>query len=53
MKHKKLMVYLFVAAALFYMFTRPADAATAVRGIYDGVSAGCGQLIQFVSRLFS
>lgn len=36
---KKILVLLVVAFALFYLFTRPEDAAAAVRGFFSGFSA--------------
>lgn len=36
---KKALIVLVIAFALFYLFTRPEDAAAAVRGFFNGFSA--------------
>ncbi|MFC6086679.1 hypothetical protein [Sphaerisporangium aureirubrum] len=51
MKTRKVLVYLAVAFAVFYLYSRPAEAATAVRGIMDGIVNGAGQLATFFSQL--
>ncbi|MCW2882101.1 MAG: hypothetical protein JWQ95_6201 [Sphaerisporangium sp.] len=53
MKSKKVLLYLFVAFVVFYMYSRPAEAATAVKGVFTGISSGAGQLAMFFSKLFA
>ncbi|GII76894.1 hypothetical protein Sru01_18760 [Sphaerisporangium rufum] len=53
MKTQKILLYLAVAFAAFYLFSRPAEAASAVRGMMDGISTGAGRLAQFFSHLFA
>jgi hypothetical protein len=53
MKSKKVLVYLAVAFAVFYLYSRPAEAATAVRGILDGIGSGASQLSLFFSQLLA
>ncbi|MEU9885730.1 hypothetical protein [Sphaerisporangium sp. NPDC051011] len=51
MKTKKVLLYLAVAFVVFYMYSRPAEAATAVKGLFNGISSGASQLAMFFSRL--
>ncbi|MEV7967604.1 hypothetical protein AB0O34_16695 [Sphaerisporangium sp. NPDC088356] len=51
MKTKKVLLYLVIAFAVFYVYSRPAEAATAVRGMATGISSGAGQLAMFFSKL--
>ncbi|MEO3812884.1 hypothetical protein ABGB17_28110 [Sphaerisporangium sp. B11E5] len=53
MKLQKVLVYLAVAFAVFYLYSRPADAADAVRGVIDGIGTGASQLATFFSQLFA
>ncbi|GII65794.1 hypothetical protein Skr01_58790 [Sphaerisporangium krabiense] len=53
MKTKKVLLYLAIAFAVFYTLSRPADAANAVDGIFQGVSSGAGQLATFFTRLLN
>ncbi|MBB6474485.1 hypothetical protein [Sphaerisporangium rubeum] len=51
MKGKKVLVYLAVAFFVFYLYSRPADAADAVRGLMDGIGDGASRLALFFSEL--
>ncbi|MET8140238.1 hypothetical protein ABZU32_08015 [Sphaerisporangium sp. NPDC005288] len=51
MKTKKVLTYLAIAFVVFYLYSRPAEAATAVKGVFDGITTGAGQLALFFSRL--
>ncbi|MEU8271681.1 hypothetical protein AB0B89_31545 [Sphaerisporangium sp. NPDC049002] len=51
MKTKKVLLYLVIAFTVFYMYSRPAEAATAVKGMFTGISSGAGQLAMFFSKL--
>ncbi|WP_214416863.1 hypothetical protein [Sphaerisporangium fuscum] len=51
MKMKKVLTYGAIAFAVFYLYSRPTESATAVRSAVDGISSGAGQLATFVSQL--
>lgn len=53
MKTKKVVLYLAIAFAVFYMYSRPTEAATAVKGVFDGIGSGAGQLAMFVTKLIA
>jgi hypothetical protein len=53
MQVKKVLTYLAIAFVVFFLYTRPAAAADAVRGVFDGVANGADSLATFVSRVFS
>ncbi|MBX6382212.1 MAG: hypothetical protein IRZ07_04430 [Microbispora sp.] len=53
MNVKKVLTYVAVAFVIFYLFTRPADAAAAVRNIFGGITTGAEQLSAFFTSLFS
>jgi hypothetical protein len=48
---KKVITYLGLAFIIFYLFTRPAQAADAVNGVFDGIMTGANSLAVFVSSL--
>ncbi|GAA0834001.1 MULTISPECIES: hypothetical protein [Streptosporangium] len=53
MQVKKVLTYLGVAFVVFYLFTKPAEAAGAVNGVFDGIVRGADQLALFVTRVLS
>ncbi|MFC4585572.1 hypothetical protein [Sphaerisporangium corydalis] len=53
MKTKKVLTYLAVGFAAFYMYSRPTESATAVKGMFTGLGSGAGQLAMFFSNLFA
>lgn len=50
-RFKKPITWLLVGVALFYLFTRPANAADAVNGVFDGVVHGGNQLAVFFTNV--
>lgn len=42
-----------IAFALFYLFTRPANAADAVNGAFDGIMQGADQLAIFFNKILA
>ncbi|MFB4280881.1 hypothetical protein ACBJ59_36715 [Nonomuraea sp. MTCD27] len=46
-KAKKALTYVAAAFALFYLFSRPASAAAAVDGVFNGIITGANQLAVF------
>ncbi|WP_188188923.1 hypothetical protein [Nonomuraea sp. SYSU D8015] len=42
-----------IAFAVFYLFTRPAQAAGAVNGVFDGILNGANQLAVFFGAVLS
>lgn len=50
---KKILMYTAILFALFYLFTRPAQAAAAVNGVFDGVIHGANQLAVFFSKVLA
>ncbi|ADG88160.1 hypothetical protein [Thermobispora bispora] len=53
MTWKKFLAYLAVAFVIFYLFTQPANAAAAVRGLFGGFTVGAERLSVFLSSLLS
>ncbi|MFB9879597.1 hypothetical protein ACFFMN_16780 [Planobispora siamensis] len=53
MQVKKVLTYLAVAFVVFYLFTKPAEAASAVNGVFDGIVRGADQLAVFVTQVLS
>ncbi|GGM69173.1 hypothetical protein GCM10010106_14130 [Thermopolyspora flexuosa] len=51
MQVKKVLQYTGIAFVAFYLFTRPGDAASAVRGALDTVLGAADSLAQFFSAL--
>lgn len=50
---RKFIVRALLLFALFYLFTRPAQAAAAVNGVFDGVIHGANQLAVFFSKVLA
>jgi hypothetical protein len=48
---KKVVAYVLVAFVIFYLFTRPAQAATAVNGVFSGILHGANQLAVFATNI--
>lgn len=53
MQVKKVLTYVLVAFLVFYLFTRPADAAAAVNGVFDGIINGANQLAVFFTNVLT
>ncbi|MEZ0071809.1 hypothetical protein [Planotetraspora sp. GP83] len=53
MNVKKVVTYVAVAFVIFYLFTQPAGAAAAVKGLFGSVSTGAERLSQFFTSLIS
>lgn len=53
MQVKKVITYVAVAFVIFYLFTRPADAAAAVNGVFDGIVNGANQLAVFFTNVLT
>ncbi|MDP9861909.1 MULTISPECIES: hypothetical protein [Streptosporangium] len=53
MQVKKVATYVAVAFVAFYLFTKPAEAANAVNGVFDGIVRGADQLALFFTRVLS
>ncbi|ACZ85873.1 MULTISPECIES: hypothetical protein [Streptosporangium] len=53
MQVKKVATYVAVAFVAFYLFTKPAQAADAVTGVFDGIVRGADQLALFFTRVLS
>ncbi|MEU4403214.1 MULTISPECIES: hypothetical protein [unclassified Streptosporangium] len=53
MQVKKILTYLAVAFVVFYLFTKPAEAANAVNGVFDGIIRGADQLALFFTRVLT
>ncbi|MBF8188714.1 hypothetical protein ITP53_23875 [Nonomuraea sp. K274] len=53
MQVKKVITYVAVAFVVFYLFTRPTEAAAAVTGVFDGILAGANQLATFFSNVLT
>jgi hypothetical protein len=51
MQVKKVVTYALVAFVIFYLFTRPAQAASAVNGVFDGIVHGANQLAVFFTSV--
>jgi hypothetical protein len=53
MQVKKVITYVLVAFVVFYLFTRPADAASAVNGVFDSIVHGADQLAVFFTNVLT
>ncbi|WP_165900428.1 hypothetical protein [Microbispora triticiradicis] len=53
MNLKKVLTYVAVAFVIFYLFTQPANAATAVRNLFGGITTGAERLSAFFTSLVS
>jgi hypothetical protein len=51
MHRKKWLAYLALAFVAFYLFTRPAQAASAVNSVFDGILGGANQLAVFFNHI--
>jgi hypothetical protein len=51
MDTKKVITYVVVAFVIFYLFTQPAAAAGAIKGVMNGITTGAEQLSKFVNSL--
>jgi len=50
---KKFLMYTLVAFVVFYLFSRPAQAANAVSSVFDGVINGANQLAVFFTNVLA
>ncbi|MEO3875499.1 hypothetical protein ABGB18_42530 [Nonomuraea sp. B12E4] len=50
---KRALMWVAVAFVAFYLFTKPAEAAVAVNGVFDGILHGADQLATFCTRLLT
>ncbi|GAA2105760.1 hypothetical protein GCM10009841_24810 [Microlunatus panaciterrae] len=48
---KKILLILVVTFAAFYLITRPADAASAVRGVFDAIGSAFSSIMTFFTSL--
>ncbi|WP_185844590.1 hypothetical protein [Nonomuraea sp. WAC 01424] len=46
-------LYVLAAFAIFYLFTRPAQAAAAVNGAFNGVMQGADRLAVFFTNILA
>ncbi|GGO75350.1 MULTISPECIES: hypothetical protein [Nonomuraea] len=53
MQVKKVITYVLVAFVVFYLFTRPAEAASAVNGVFNGIVQGANQLAVFFTNVLT
>ena len=53
MQVKKVITYVLVAFVIFYLFTRPAEAASAVNGVFNGIVQGANQLAVFFTNVLT
>ncbi len=53
MNVKKVLTYVAVAFVIFYLFTQPANAAAAVKGVFGGITTGAERLGAFFTSLVS
>ncbi|MFI7704837.1 hypothetical protein [Nonomuraea sp. NPDC049480] len=53
MQVKKVITYAAVAFVVFYLFTRPEQAAAAVNGVLGGIMQGADQLAVFFSSVLT
>lgn len=53
MQVKKVATYVLVAFVIFYLFTRPAEAASAVNGVFNGIMNGANQLAVFFTNVLT
>ncbi|MFI7455469.1 hypothetical protein ACIBQX_48980 [Nonomuraea sp. NPDC049714] len=49
MRIKKVATYVVLAFVVFYLFTRPAEAAATVNGVFDGLITAANQLAVFLT----
>ncbi|WP_197093628.1 hypothetical protein [Nonomuraea sp. SBT364] len=52
-RFKKPLTWLAVIFVLFFLFTRPAQAAGAVNGAFDGILHGADQLAIFLGKVLA
>lgn len=52
-RFKKIALYVALAFAAFYLFTKPAQAAAAVNGLFDGILAGADRLSVFFTNVLT
>lgn len=53
MQVKKVLTYAAIAFVAFYLFTRPAQAAGAVKSVFDIIIDGANALATFFSGVFT
>ncbi|ADG88159.1 hypothetical protein TBS_04240 [Thermobispora bispora] len=53
MKLKKVLTYLGIAFLIFYLYSQPTAAASAVRGVFDTVNTGATRLATFFTTVLS
>lgn len=53
MRYKTWLIRAAIAFVIFYLFTRPANAAEAVNSAFDGVMHGANQLATFFSKVLA
>lgn len=53
MQVKKVITYVAVAFVVFYLFTKPTQAANAVNGVFDGIIHGADQLAVFFTNVLT
>lgn len=53
MQVKKIVTYVAVAFVVFYLFTRPNDAAAAVEGVFGGIVTGADRLATFFTNVLN
>ncbi|GAA3172301.1 hypothetical protein [Nonomuraea salmonea] len=53
MRFKRALMWAAVAFVAFYLFTRPAQAAAAVNGVFDGILHGADRLAVFASSVLA
>jgi hypothetical protein len=51
MQVKKVLTYVAIAFVIFFLYSRPAAAADAVRGVFNGVSTGANRLAIFFTQV--
>lgn len=51
MQIKKILTFIVLSFAVFYLLSRPADAAHTVSGVYNKVIAGADQLAVFFTSV--
>jgi hypothetical protein len=50
---KKVLIWLAIAFAVFYLISQPSSAADAIKGAANGVEAAFNAIITFFTSLFS
>ena len=50
-RFKKAITWLLIGFACFFLFTRPAQAASAVHGVFSGILHGGNQLAVFFTNI--